>query len=149
MYFRTANYLFIIMSTYTSKPAIVNRPADELSAKFSDFTKLQETLENLSADQKAQVGDVSFTEDSIKISTPQVGEIILKAVERSSSRVRLEAQSSPVPMNLIVDFKAVSADTTEVTGTIDVDLPMMLRPLVGPTLQKAADQFGSLFANLA
>lgn len=137
------------MSTYTSKPAIVNRPADELSAKFSDFTKLQETLENLSADQKAQVGDVSFTEDSIKISTPQVGEIILKAVERSSSRVRLEAQSSPVPMNLIVDFKAVSADTTVVTGTIDVDLPMMLRPLVGPTLQKAADQFGSLFANLA
>ena len=137
------------MSTYTSKPAIVNRPADELSAKFSDFTKLQETLEQLSNDQKAQVGDVSFTEDSIKISTPQVGEIVLKAVERTSSRVRLEAQSSPVPMNLIVDFKAVSADTTEVTGTIDVDLPMMLRPLVGPTLQKAADQFGSLFANLA
>ena len=137
------------MSKYTSKPALVNRPAEELSAKFGDFRQLQQALDNLDAEQKAKVGDVAFTEDSIKISTPQVGDIVLKAVERTASRIRLEAQHSPVPMNLVVDFNAVSPESTEVTGTIDVDLPMMLRPLVGPTLQKAADQFGSLFASLA
>ncbi len=137
------------MAKYTSKPAVVNRPASELSGKFSDFRQLQAALDNLDAAQKAKVGDVAFTEDSIKISTPQVGDIVLKAVERTPEHIRLEAQHSPVPMNLMVDFKPLTDNSTEVTGTIDVDLPMMLRPLVGPTLQKAADQFGELFANLA
>ena len=95
------------------------------------------------------MGNVEFTCDTIKIVTPQVGDIVLKAVERTDSRVRLQAQNSPVPMTLEVDLKPVSDDSTEVTGTIDVDIPVMLRPLVGPSLQKAADQFGTLFANLA
>lgn len=137
------------MAKYSSKPVTVNKSADALSEKFGDFTMLQAALDNLDSEQRARVGDVSFTEDSIKITTPQVGDIVLKAVERSRERIRLEAQSSPVPMNLCVDFKPVGEQSTEVTGTIDVDLPMMLRPLVGPALQKAADQFGSLFANLA
>ena len=52
-------------------------------------------------------------------------------------------------MNLILEMKPVDAESTELTGVIDVDIPVMLRPLVGPTLQKAADQFGSLFARFA
>ncbi len=137
------------MAQYTSKAAVVNTPAAVLAEKFSDFRALQSALDNLDGDQRAKVGDVSFTDDSICITTPQVGAITLKAVERTPERIRLQAENSPVPMNLIVDFKPLDSAATEVKGTIDVDLPMMLRPLVGPTLQKAADQFGELFAKLA
>ena len=52
-------------------------------------------------------------------------------------------------MKLEITFKPVSADSTELQGAIDVEIPMMLKPLIGPTLQRAADQFGDLFANLA
>ena len=52
-------------------------------------------------------------------------------------------------MKLEVGFLPVDDSSTEVTGSIDVDMPAMLRPIVGPTLQKAADQFGTLFAKLA
>ncbi len=131
------------MAKYTSKPTVVNRPAEELAAKFSDFRTLQAGLDELPEEQRAKVGDVSFTEDTIKINTPQVGEIALRATERTAGRVVLEAEKSPVPMKLIVSFRP------EVEGAIDVDIPMMLRPMIGPTLQKAADQFGTLFANLA
>ncbi|MDE6468773.1 MAG: hypothetical protein K2L28_07755 [Muribaculaceae bacterium] len=137
------------MAKYSSKPAVINRPASELCGKFADFSSLQQSLDNLDADTRAKIGDIAFTPDSIKISTAQVGEIELKAVERTPERIRLQALNSPVPMNLIVDFKPLDSESTEVTGTIDVDLPVMLRPLVGPTLQKAADQFGGLFASLA
>ncbi|MBD5234266.1 MAG: hypothetical protein HDS65_08840 [Bacteroidales bacterium] len=136
------------MAKYSSKPAVVNRSAAELSAKFSDFTALQSALDALDAEQRAKVGDIAFTNDSIRISTPQVGDIELKAVERTPEKIRLQALNSPVPMNLIVEFKPVDEQSTEVSGTIDVELPMMLRPLIGPTLQKAADQFGGLFARL-
>ena len=61
----------------------------------------------------------------------------------------LAAEKSPVPMKLEITFKPITPDTTEVQGAIDVEIPMMLKPLIGPTLQKAADQFGDLFANLA
>ena len=137
------------MARYSSKPAVVNRPAAELSAKFADFRTLQASLDELPADRRAQIGDVAFSEDTIRITTPQVGEISLRAVERTPEKVVLEAEKSPVPMKLEVSFKALDADSTDVEGTIDVDIPMMLKPLIGPTLQKAADQFGQLIAGLA
>lgn len=134
------------MAKYSSKSVTINRPAEAIAGQFSDFRKLQGALDNLTPEEKAKVGDVSFTEDSIKISTQQVGDIVFKVSERTPEAICLKAEKSPVPMNLILEMKPVDAESTELTGVIDVDIPVMLRPLVGPTLQKAADQFGSLFA---
>lgn len=137
------------MAKYSSAPTVVNRPATVLAEKFSDFRAFQTALDSLDAEQRAAVGDVSFTDDTITINTPQVGAIVLRATERTPEKVRLQAESSPVPMSLQIDFKPVDASSSEVTGSLDVDIPMMLKPLVGPALQKAADQLGSLFARLA
>ena len=137
------------MAKYSSPATIVNRPATELAAKFSDFRQLQAAMDHMPESERAKVGDVEFTEDTITIKTPQVGDIRLRATERTPERIVMTAESSPVPMSMIVEFKPMGADSTEVTGALDVELPMMLRPLVGPTLQKAADQFGTLFAKLA
>ena len=134
------------MSKYSSQPVVVKRSAETIAEQFADFRRLQSALDNLPADEKAKVGDVSFTEDTIKISTQQVGEIKFKVDRRTPEAISLKAEKSPVPMNLILEMKPVDAESTELTGVIDVDIPMMLRPIVGPTLQKAADQFGSLFA---
>ena len=71
------------MAKYSSAPTIVNRPATVLSEKFSDFRAFQTALDNLDAEQRATVGDVLFTEDSITITTPQVGAIVLRATERT------------------------------------------------------------------
>lgn len=137
------------MAKYSSPATVINRPAADLAAKFSDFRLLQASLDRMPESERAKVGDVEFSEDSITIKTPQVGDICLRATERTPERIVLTAEKSPVPMSMMVEFKPVAADRTEVTGALDVDLPMMLRPLVGPTLQKAADQFGTLFAKLA
>ena len=137
------------MAKYSSKSVTINRSAEAIAEQFSDFRKLQGALDNLTPEEKAKVGAVSFTEDSIKISTQQVGDIVFKVSKRTPEAICLQAEKSPVPMNLILEMKPVDAESTELTGVIDVDIPVMLRPLVGPTLQKAADQFGSLFARFA
>jgi len=137
------------MAQFSSKPVLVARPVDALTEKFSDFTVLRHALDQMPAEERAKVGDVDFTADSIKINTPQVGQITLRATERSTDGVKLQAEGAPVAMGLIIAFKAIDSGHTEVSGTIDVDIPAMLRPLVGPTMQKAADQFGGLFARLA
>lgn len=137
------------MSKFTSKPALVDLSTEALDSKFSDFSAMQAKLEELPAEQRQRIGDVSFTNDSIVITTPQVGAITLRAVERKPGLVRLQAESSPVPMGINILYTAAGEGKSEVTGEMEVELPMMLKPLVGPTLQKAVDQFGTIFASLA
>ncbi len=136
------------MARYTSKAVTIPMPVADLAAKFSDFRDLQTRLDELPEEQRARVGQVSFSQDTITITTPQVGAIELRAVERTPDHVYLQAEKSPVPMRLEINFAPKDADHTEVSGAIDVEIPMMLKPMIGPTLQKAADQFGSLFASL-
>ncbi len=137
------------MSSYSSKPAVVKLTPAELDARFADFSAMQRKLDELPAEQRAQIGNVEFTPDSIVLNTPQVGEIILRAAERKSGYVSLQAEKSPVPMSINISYTAVGDDSSEIIGEMVVDIPAMLRPLVGPTLQKAVDQFGSLFAAMA
>lgn len=137
------------MAKYTSKPVVIERSNTELASKFSNFLILQDNLNSLDAEERAKVGNVTFTEDTIEIQTPQIGAIVLRAVERTPEHIVLEAENAPVAMKLLVGFKPLSENSTEVSGAIDVDIPVMLRPLLGSTLQKAADQFGNMFARLA
>ncbi len=138
------------MSTYKSKPTVIEKSAVDLFGRFSDMTRLQTALESLTEEQRAQIGQVEFTADSIKIATPQVGEIAFSVIERQSpSKIVFGTTSSPVPLTLRVDLNALSDNSTEVVTVIDVDIPMMLRPMVGPYLQKAADQFGELIRGLS
>ena len=136
------------MATYQSPATTVNLPAEALAAKFSDFSALEAAMEQLPAEKREKIGNVEFTKDTIKILTPQVGAITLRATERTPQRIVLEAEGSPIPMKLLVNMAPVNSESTAVSGEIDVDLPVMLKPLVGPAMQKAADQFGNMFASL-
>lgn len=120
-----------------------------LDEKFSDFSAMEQKLNELPADQRERVGDVKFDKDSIIITTPQVGAITLKATDRKPGHVALKAENSPVPMVIKINYKAAGEGFSEVIGEMEVEIPMMLKPLVGPALQKAVDQFGTLFTRLA
>ena len=136
------------MAKYTSKPATVDMAFADLTERLSDFSRLQSKLDELPAERKAQIGDVTFTTDSIDIVTPQVGQISLKATERRPGHLSLTAAKSPVPMALSLNYEAQGSDKSSVVAEIDVELPAMLRPLVGPALQKAVDQMGAMFTTL-
>lgn len=138
------------MSTYTSTPTVVNRPILEMYQRFDDLTMFASKLEQLPEEQRAKIGDVSFTKDSIAINTPQIGQLRFDVTERiAPTKVVFGTASSPVPLTMAINFKTITDDTTEVTTVIDVELPAMLRPFVGPKMQQAADQFGVLMSRLA
>lgn len=126
----------------------INATAEAVADKFSDFSRLQSVLDSLPADQRAKVGDVSLTADSIVMNTPQAGQITLKVTERTPSKVVLQAMGSPVPMQLAVNIGA-DGDRSQVTTSMDVDIPAFLKPMIGGTMQKAVDQFAVLIGQLA
>jgi hypothetical protein len=137
------------MATYKSKPARINRSARDIYDRFSDMSRLQSALDQLPEEQRQQIGEVVFTADSLKIVTPQVGEISFVIKERvEPSRIVFGTASSPVPLTMSVDFNEVEPNVTDVTTCIDVEIPAIVRPMVGPQLQKAADKFGELISGL-
>ena len=78
-----------------------------------------------------------------------MGQIQFSITERSAERITMTAVGSPVPLTLSVLLKALSATSTELTTVIDVEIPAMLKPMIGGAMKKAADQFGMLMSNLA
>lgn len=123
---------------------------ETLFGKFDDLTALQGLLDKLPDDQRAKVGDVVFEKDSLAIKTPQVGEIKFVVKERiAPSKVVFGTASSPVPLTLTANFAPVGPDASTVSAEADVEIPAMLKPFVGPQMQKATDQFGQLISQLA
>lgn len=138
------------MATYKSAPRTIERPQEELFNRFSDLSHLQTALDTLTSEQRQAVGDVKFTADTIKIVTPQVGAIEFRVQKREHpSHIVFGTASSPVPLTMTMDIKQLSPSSSQVETLIDVEIPAMLRPLVGPQLQKAADKFGELIAGLS
>lgn len=137
------------MAKFTSKPTVVNTPAQAVADKFADLSRFQATLDAVPAEERAKIGDVRLTTDSIIMNTPQVGEIVLKVTDRTPERVALQAVGSPVPMALTVDIEPEGDQASRLTTSIEVEIPAMLKPMIGGTLQKAADSFGQLMSRLA
>ena len=135
------------MAVYKSKPVTVGRPATEMYERLSDLSRLQGSLDKLPEEQRQQIGNVQFSADSIRIQTPQVG--AFKIIEKiEPEKVVFGTESSPVPLTMTLVVAPVSDSASTVAAEINVEIPAMLRPLVGPQLQKAADQLGNLIGTL-
>ncbi|RXE71196.1 hypothetical protein ED352_06355 [Muribaculaceae bacterium Isolate-002 (NCI)] len=138
------------MAKYESKTVSVNHSADQLFDRFSDLSYFEKKVQELPEDKRAQLGEVHFAADSISIVTPQVGELKFEVIERNRpDRIVFGSPSAPVHLTMSVNFTATAPDTTDVTTVIDVEIPAMLRPFVGPKLQQAADKFGEMISNLS
>ncbi len=136
------------MATYKGKTVSVNASAEAVAAKFADLSVLEKSLDNVPESMRQQIGDAKFERDAIVIANPQVGQLKFEVVERTESLVKF-ASTSLLPMTMSVHMTATSETTCDVSTTIELDIPMMLKPLIGPQIQKAADQFGVMMANIA
>ncbi len=137
------------MATYQGKPVVIKHPAEEIYNKLSDLSSFQEKLESLPAEAREKLGDVHFTADSIVISAPAVGEMVFKLVEKVPfTTLRFAAENSPVPFGITISLKTIDENTTEAGSKIEVEIPAMLRPLIGSKMQEAADKFSEMLSTL-
>ena len=138
------------MTKYTGKASVVNLPAAAISDKFADMTLFNDKIAGMPADVRDKIGKLTFTRDTVCIDAKQAGEITFKVAERNDRRVVLSC-TFPLQIDLVINLNPVDGkpDKTEVSTDVDIDIPAMLRPLIGPQMQKVADQFGSAMGNIA
>lgn len=135
------------MARYQSKPALINSPVEEVYNRISNIASYQDKLDSLPAEARAKLGEVRFEPDAIIITAQPVGEIKFVVEKKESPRlIALSAAQSPVPLTLSVNLEPREADTTAATAAIDVEIPAMLKPMIGGKMQEAADKFGELIA---
>lgn len=136
------------MSKYSGKPFVVDKPAQAIADKFADLTVLNEWVDKLPAEEREKLGGISFTTDSISFDTKQMGTMTFVVAERSAQAVKMQATGMPVALDLVIDLKALSEDKTEATCSIDIELPAMLRPMIGPQLKKAVEMLSDVVAKI-
>lgn len=138
------------MSKYTGSPTIVAKPITEIYDRFKDLTFFEDKIKQLPAEQLAKLGNLKFTPDSITVDTGQMGNLTFGVTEREApAKIVFSAVGSPVPLTMRIDLREIDPEQTEVLTSIDVDLPAMLKPFVGPKLQEAADKFSLMIGNLS
>lgn len=136
------------MAKYTGKTVRVAVPATVIADKFADLTQMQGSMDNMPEEYRKRMGEMTFTRDSMIMTNPQVGQVEMKVTEHSPEQVRMVCDA-PMHMELTIHMAAAGENETDVTTDVDIDIPAMLKPFIGPHMQKVADEMSSMMGNLA
>ena len=142
------------METYKSNPQRIGCDIDTVYSKLSSpavfRAQIEANLDRLPEEARANLDKVQVEEDAIAIESP-MGQLRL-AVDHEQSqmpgRVVYTAAQSPVKFNMVIDLHPVGEQETESVAALQLDLPLMMRAMVGGQLQQAAVKFGEMLAQL-
>lgn len=142
------------MATYKSDKTKISYPAETVFAKLSHLEGLSDVLQkvpadSLSSEHRAMLEQIKVTSDTITFPGGPVGDVTLGVVERvEPSLIKLEGVGTPVPMSLTLHVKPLTSESCEAYVELEVQIPMMLKPMVNKPLQDMADQFGKMLSQI-
>lgn len=141
--------IYKTMAKYSSQPVTINGSQADVYNKISNLGAYQELLDKMPDDLRQKAGDVRFTDDAIIINANPVGEIRLEIIDRHEpDLIKLKASNAPVPMFLSLELDKETNSTTKLVSVIEVDVPAILKPMIGPKMQEAANQMATLVGRL-
>ena len=109
---------------------------------------LDANMDRLPADAREHLEKVKFEDDGISIESP-MGALKLSVAESvEPTMVKYSAQQSPVPFGLTINLEPIDDSHTHSVTELNIELPMMLRAMVGSKLKDGAKQLGEVIAKL-
>ncbi len=135
---------------YTGKPYRVNMAQSALYERMSNLGDIRSRMSEIPEELKAKLGTVNFPDDeTLAFSAPGVGEMKFRIAGRTPSEaVRFLCDTGMMPIYVDITLTPAGEESTDVAASIEAEIPMMLRPLIGGKLQEAADKFGEMFGQL-
>lgn len=142
------------MANYSSPEVTLGASAERVYAKLSNLGNLKELLDkvpsdSIPADKREIFDNLTITSDSISVPAGPVGNLTFRVVEkREPSLIKLAAENSPMPLSLALEIEPAGEESCRARAAVDIAIPMMLKPMIGGTIQKMADQFGSVLKSI-
>lgn len=112
-------------------------PQQAVYNMLSDLSNIQKVQDKIPHEQ---VKDLTFTADSISIST-QMGAVKMVIVNREVPReIKFETQESPIPFNFWIQILSVSETSSKMKLTIKADLNPFIAGMVKKPLQEGIEK---------
>lgn len=138
------------MATYKSEEVTLNASAEKVYGKLSNIQGLGEMIKNapvdaIPADKRGLLEQITVTGDSVSFPAGPMGAITLqkgKCVE--PTLITLEGVGTPVPMKLCLNIAPLGDANCSAEVEIDIQIPMLLKPMIGGPLQKMTKEFANM-----
>ena len=138
------------MSTYSSGNVTLNAPASVVFNKLSNLENLQDMLnkvpaDKIPADKRQMFENIKITPDTLEVPGGPMGNLLFRVIERvEPSLIKLRGEGIPVEMSLALHVSPLTDTTSSAKVDLDINIPAMLKPMVGGQIQKIANQFGDV-----
>ena len=104
---------------------------------LSDLSNIQKVQDKI---PQEHVKDLTFTSDSISISTP-MGAVKMVIVNRDEPKeIKFETQESPLPINFWIQILPVDETSSKIKLTIKADLNPFIAGMVKKPLQEGIEK---------
>ncbi len=129
------------MEKFVSKPAVVNYPPDEVYANCNRLDLFDDQAEKRLADWKADADSCSF-----RVAGFPTG---MRIVERIPGKlVRMASiPESAFTYYICVTFTGLPEGKTAIQHTLEIELNMVLRMMIGDRIGRAIDEAAEIAAN--
>ncbi len=154
------------MSKYESKIKQVPYSQSMVYGKLSDLNNLSALKEKMGSTDipdnlKNQVNEeqlhkakevlekMEFTSDTISIDIAPVGKFVIEVVERQPEKlIKLSSSQSPIPITLWIQILPTSDTTSKMKLTLETELNMFMKMMVGGKLKDGIDKFADMLARI-
>ena len=138
------------MTTYSSHTVKLPASAETVFSKLSNLENLQGLLNKVPADKvpedkRQMFENIKITSDTIEVPGGPMGSLTFRVTERvAPSLIKLTGEGIPMAMNLAMHITPESDSSSSAKVDLNIDIPALLKPMIGGQIQKMADQFGDV-----
>lgn len=140
------------MDSYKSDKVVIDYNIDLVYSKLSNpsvFKKhADDHLGGMPEGAREFIEGVKFDDDGIIIESP-MGALKLSLCDCvEPNLVKYVAKDSPVPFELSINLESVDEEHTNAISEINIELPFIIRSVIGGKLSDVAQKLGEVLAKL-
>lgn len=142
------------MATYKSDVVTIHSSAENVFSKLNNLEGLSGMIKNaptdvMPEDKRVLLDSISVTADSISFPAGQFGSLTLKKTESEAPRlIKLTGEGTPVPMSMSLMIQPLGSEECEATVEIDLQVPMMLKPMINGSMKKMTGEFAQMLRTI-
>lgn len=137
-------------SSFESKTVRIAHAVEKVYALLSDLSNLDRFQSVLNAPKNQNKLKITgYDSDSLSIEVSPIGSVTFRIVNREPNKtIKFEAENSPLPLNLWIQFVPTGECETASRVTVKADLNPFIKPMVSKPLQEGVDKMADMLVVL-
>ena len=137
-------------SSFESKTVRIAHAVEKVYTLLSDLSNLDRFQSVLNApENQSKLKITGYDSDSLSIEVSPIGSVTFRIVNREPNKtIKFEAENSPLPLNLWIQFVPTGESETASRVTVKADLNPFIKPMVSKPLQEGVDKMADMLVVL-